>query len=53
MQYKGYTAKVEFDHDAGVLFGEVEAASKTSSHSKRLTSEGALLDRFANPSTII
>lgn len=24
MQYKGYTAKVEFDHAAGVLFGEVE-----------------------------
>ena len=24
MQYKGYTARVEFDQDAGVLFGEVE-----------------------------
>lgn len=24
MEYKGYTARVEFDADAGVLFGEVE-----------------------------
>jgi predicted HicB family RNase H-like nuclease len=24
MEYKGYTARVEFDQDAGILFGEVE-----------------------------
>lgn len=24
MEYKGYRARVEFDHDAGVFFGEVE-----------------------------
>ena len=24
MEYKGYTARVEFDQDARVLFGEVE-----------------------------
>jgi len=24
MDYKGYRARVEFDHDAGILFGEVE-----------------------------
>src|SRR2546423_6830032 len=24
MEYKGYSARVEFDQDAGVLFGEVE-----------------------------